>query len=133
MTRKPPALAAGALALGALSLLAAGPMAGCDSQAALTANPGATLNSTPVTARYVPAAATMYFDRSTMPQSLLDASSLKVVLGSTPIPVMQASATESMVLVPQTAPLDPDTQGKQNLVFILDRAQSQVVEIQITR
>jgi hypothetical protein len=130
MKRIAPFLLAGAL-------VSAGLLAGCDSQASLIANPG--------TAGNVPTVpATLQVDPTTKAMSLLipDASltpemkaakSLKILIGSAPIPLSKAPApaTGLVAPVPQTGGFDPDLSGKQRFTFILDRTKTQVVDVQL--
>ncbi len=119
------------VAIGAL--LCAGILAGCASQSSLTINPASAGTVPAATARYQAglSGGTLFFPLADMPQSLQQAKSLKIVLGSYAIPMTMASATESMAPVPATTPLDPDLDGKQRFVFVLDRSKSELVEVTI--
>lgn len=128
MKRIAPMLLAGAL-------VSAGLLAGCDSQAALVANP-ATQGTVPtVTASLVTSPTTMlFFPQATLTPEMKDAKSMKILFGSVAIP-MTAVASPSGVTapVPQTGGFEPDLSGKQRFVFILDRTKTQVVDVQLAQ
>lgn len=129
MTRIATFLIAGALSLGLL--------AGCDSQASLVANPAKQGNppTVPTTLQVDPTskAMTLFFPQDTLTPEMKNASNLKILFGSTPIPMSKAPAPANGLIapVPQTGGLDPNLDGKQRFVIILDRSKSQVVELQI--
>jgi hypothetical protein len=129
MKRIAPYLIAGAL-------VSAGLLAGCDSQASLVANP-ATQGTVPtVPANLVVAGTSMslFFPQAGLTPEMQAASNMKILFGSTAIP-MTAIATPAVGVtapVSQMGGFEPDLNGKQRFVFVLDRNKTQVVDVQIT-
>lgn len=129
MKRIAPFLIAGAL-------VSAGLLAGCDSQASLVANP-ATQGTVPtVPANLVVAGTTMslFFPQAGLTPEMQAASNMKILFGSTAIP-MTAVASPSGVTAPvsQMGGFEPDLNGKQRFVFVLDRTKTQVVDVQLSQ
>jgi hypothetical protein len=119
------------------ALVSTGLLAGCDSQASLIANPATEgkISTVPATLTVAPTGAmTLFFPQATLTDEMKQASSLKILLGSTPVPMTKVTDPAEGVTapVPQGMGLDPDLAGTQNFVFILDRAKSQVVKVAIT-
>jgi len=129
MKRIAPILLAGAL-------VSAGLLAGCDSQAALVANPASKGNVPTVTANLVTSPSTMlFFPEANLTPEMKEAKSMKILFGSVAIP-MTAIATPAAGVtapVPQTGGFEPDLSGKQRFVFILDRTKTQVVDVQLAQ
>lgn len=115
----------------AFTLLTAGLLAGCDSQAALVANP-ANLGKVPAaTANLVTSPSLMLvFPQAGLPQEMKDAKSMKMLFGSMAIP-MTTTPAGLTAPIPQTGGFEPDLAGRQRFVFILDRTKTQVVDVQI--
>lgn len=113
------------------SLVAAGLLAGCDSQATLIANPDTRGKISTIPATYTMSTSTILFPQAKLPEALKKANTVKILLGSTPMPMMATPAGLTTV-VPQTAPLTPNKAGKQRFLFILDNTESRVYEAQIT-
>jgi hypothetical protein len=121
----------------AFALLTAGLMAGCDSQAALVANPATEGQVTTIPATRntsLTGVVTLTIATADLTPAMQDAESLKVLFGSTAMPMSPVPAPGSglMVVVPSTSPLDLDLEGKQRFVFILDHSMSEVVELKIS-
>lgn len=120
----------------AFALLTSTLLAGCDSQAALVANPGSVGQVTTIPATLVvnSGVSSLIFATADLTPAMKEAKSLKVLFGSTAMPVspVPAPGTGLMVVVPPTTSLDRDLEGKQRFVFILDHAKSEVVELKIS-
>lgn len=127
MKRNVPFLLAGAL-------VSAGLMAGCDSQAALVANPSTRGNIPVVSAILVTSPSTMlFFPQDKLTKEMKDAKSLKMLFGSIAVP-MSAVATPTAGVtapIPSTGGFEPDLSGKQRFIFVIDNKKTQVVDVQL--
>ncbi len=117
------------------SLVSAGLLAGCDSQASLIANPATAGKVPTVPASVVTSGTTMLLNiqEANLTPEMKAAGSLKILFGQAPIPMAKATApaTGLVAPIPQTGGFDPDLSGKQRFTFILDRNKTQVVDVQL--
>ena len=128
MKRIAPFLLAGAL-------VSAGLLAGCDSQAALVANPSSAGNvpTVPANLAVTGTGMTLFFPEAGLTPEMKAASSMKILFGSTAIPMTAVATPAAGVTapVPQTGGFEPDLKGKQRFIFVLDRTKTHVVDVQL--
>ena len=120
------------------AFVSAGLLAGCDSQAALVANPASAdkaVPTVPATLNVTATSMTLFFPQAGLTPEMQAASSMKMLFGAIAVP-MTAIATPAAGVtapVPQTGGFEPDLKGKQRFIFVLDRNKTQVVDVQLSQ
>lgn len=107
-------------------------LAGCDSSATLVARTTTPIPS--LEAKFVPSttggSGMMGID--VLPQELQEAKTIQVVFGTIASPLTKTPTGKYTAMVPATARLNRDVEGRLPLLFVLDLQRSQIIDVKLT-